>query len=105
MPTTHPKHHHQFACICWWPQVFDNSTIDAERDGITTCYNTLQQGVATAADMDDVDVKFRHVVEVAVSAAACCLLRHCCHRSPVHWQSTWLALLNRHSTQQCQQSF
>jgi hypothetical protein len=54
------------------PQVFDLATMDAERDGITMCYNTLQQGVATAADMDDIDVKFRHVAEVAVSHYACC---------------------------------
>lgn len=48
-------------------QVYDRSVLDAEREGITVCYNMLQQGVATAADMDDVDVKFRHVVEMAVS--------------------------------------
>jgi hypothetical protein len=50
-------------------QVYDRSALDAEREGITVCYNMLQQGVATAADMDDVDVKFRHVVEMAVSLA------------------------------------
>lgn len=53
-------------CCC---QVYDRSALDAEREGITVCYNMLQQGVATAADMDDVDVKFRHVVEMAVSGA------------------------------------
>jgi hypothetical protein len=47
-------------------QVYDRSAQDSERDGITVCYNMLQQGVPTAADMDDVDVKFRHVVEMAV---------------------------------------
>lgn len=63
--------------VCMWRQVFDDATMDTERDGITTCYNTLQQGVATAADMDDVDVKFRHVVEVAVSSDACCAAAVC----------------------------
>ena len=56
-------------CCCAL-QVYDRSALDAERDGITVCYNMLQQGVATAADMDDVDVKFRHVVEMAVSPTA-----------------------------------
>lgn len=49
-------------------QVYDRSAQDNEREGITVCYNMLQQGVPTAADMDDVDVKFRHVVEMAVRA-------------------------------------
>jgi hypothetical protein len=62
--------------VFWCPQVFDSAQLDAERDGITWCYNTLQQGVATAADMDDVDVKFRHVSEVAVSTGV--LARCCC---------------------------
>lgn len=47
--------------------MYERSALDVERDAITTCYQMLQQGVATAADMDDIDVKFRHVVEMAVS--------------------------------------
>lgn len=66
---------HLSSCSCmvllllWLHQVYERSGLDAEREAITVCFNMLQQGVATAADMDDIDVKFRHVVEMAVS---CC---------------------------------
>lgn len=58
--------------------MFDQSENDYERNGISACFSMVQ-AVSGAADMDDVDVKFRHTVEMAVSGVYLVIMLYICY--------------------------